>query len=341
VKYSELKQIIREALLNEVRYEDALKLLDGKKFKKMIKRWSEYWYFVPEEPEEHVEQYYENIVNFFKKSLISSFQSIDLEDKQKATALMWFLKYLRNKSVEDMKWVEIYGGLFVPSILNTTQMSNLRRHLEKFFHWQQFMNIKDLNQISSPEHLTVITWNANEKIKAYQEKQANADAEQGTEVLMDNDKWTIAAIHNKGAACQLGKGTDWCTAAPGLDYFSDYYSPNDPLFYFHDKKNNEKFQFHYGTKSFMNARDQRVGDDMFYRLNTLLSKTDAKKYDAFYKHHYWLGRAGDKDITREEWQKIKNMNRNHPGYRVYNRYLKYNPTAQQYEWEWENENIYF
>ena len=41
MKLAELKQIIREALLNEVSYKEAQQSLDSKKFKKMIKRWYE------------------------------------------------------------------------------------------------------------------------------------------------------------------------------------------------------------------------------------------------------------------------------------------------------------
>ena len=106
---------------------------------------------------------------------------------------------------------------------------------------------------------------ARDDIRDYQEKQSYANAEEGTEVFRDDDELKIYAIHNKGAACELGKGTDWCTAAPGLDYFAEYYDEDDPLFYFdaslggppdHLTSVRARFQFHYGSGQFMDEDDR-------------------------------------------------------------------------------------
>ena len=163
-----------------------------------------------------------------------------------------------------------------------------RSNLETFFHHQQFMPNQDLMQIKSLDDLVVMTHNAKEEIHKAQEKKNYLDAEQGTEIFRDDNEWTIAALHNKGAACSWGKGTDWCTAAPGLNYFEDYYRKDDPLFFFQQKKYIQddvdrpptKYQFHYGSSQFMDANDNRVDKETFEKLHSMLIETEAwDKYE--------------------------------------------------------------
>jgi hypothetical protein len=133
-----------------------------------------------------------------------------------------------------------------------------------------------------------MTDTAKEEIQKAQEKKSYLDAEEGTEIFRDDDEWTIAALHNKGAACELGKNTDWCTAAPGLDYFEGYYKPEDPLFFFQQKKYIQddvdrpptKYQFHYGSSQFMDSNDEPVSKEFFEVLHNLLRQTEAyNKYE--------------------------------------------------------------
>ena len=138
----------------------------------------------------------------------------------------------------------------------------------------------DLMQIKSMEDLDEMADGAKEEIQKAQEKKNYLDAGEGTEIFRDDGEWKIAALHNKGAACELGKNTDWCTAAPGLDYFQDYYKPEDPLFYFQNKSNLNKFQFHYGSSQFMDSKDQRLDKESFETLHAMLIETEAwNKYE--------------------------------------------------------------
>jgi hypothetical protein len=155
--------------------------------------------------------------------------------------------------------------------------------IERFFQWNRFIRDgkKDLNAVSSFSELSALVEEAESKYKAWQEKQEQKDVEKGKEVLLDDQNWQIIAIHNKGAACQLGKGTDWCTAAPGLNYFKEYYQENDPLFYILDKIDGEKYQFHFGSKQYMDKNDNQlypyrypVGDEII----KVLAKVVPEKY---------------------------------------------------------------
>ena len=76
--------------------------------------------------------------------------------------------------------------------------------------------------------------------------------------------WEVYIPENKGAACKLGKDTDWCTAAPGLEYYKQYHSKDDPLIIFISKKDpTEKYQFHYGSEQFMNRYDEELDPKTF------------------------------------------------------------------------------
>lgn len=162
--------------------------------------------------------------------------------------------------------------------------------IERFFQMNRFIRDgkRDLNAVVDFNELYELVEEARPLYQAWQEKQEEADAEGGKEVLLNDNNWEVIVIHNKGAACQLGKGTDWCTAAPGLEYFKHYYKPNDPLFYIFDKSINEKFQFHFGSHQFMDKYDRNVypsrahlGDEIM----GVLAQVVPSKYDIAYR---WL-----------------------------------------------------
>jgi len=183
------------------------------------------------------------------------------------------------------------------SFINGRIFARDRGSLETFFHHQRFMPRQDLMQVKTMEDLVDMTDSAKEEIQKAQEKKSYLDAEEGTEILsgkMERNEetgklerspgkngWFIAIIHNKGGACELGKGTDWCTAAD-LDYFENYYKPDDPLFFFEGfwTDPSTRFQFHYGSKSFMDSDDHPVKKETFETLHSLLKKTEAyNKYE--------------------------------------------------------------
>ena len=59
-----------------------------------------------------------------------------------------------------------------------------------------------------------------------------------------------------GASCELGSGTEWCTATGKTREHFDHYISKDSLFIF--IKSDEKYQFSYETDSFMDKNDVNV-----------------------------------------------------------------------------------
>ena len=250
--------------INEVSFSDAKVILDSKRTLKIIKA---YRYDKEQEDPDYPDAGITTQHRNFKNYLLDMIPD-DLTDNQKGTSTLWLLKVAR----EDPK--------VAADLIDGRVAVGPRRSLETFFHHQRFMPNQDLMQIKTMSDLVIMTYAAKEEIEKAQDKKNYLDAGEGTEIFRDDSKWTIAALHNKGAACELGKNTDWCTAAPGLDYFEDYYKEDDPLFYFQNKSNLNKFQFHYGSSQFMNSKDERVDKESFEVLHGMLIETEAfNKYE--------------------------------------------------------------
>ena len=258
--------------LNEVSYSDAKDILDSKRTIKIIKA---YRYDREQEisPAAFLQMSsMDTLHRNFKNYLLDTVPT-DLTDNQKGTSILWLIKISRENPRIAANF--IFGRIF----------ARTRNSLETFFHHQQFMPKQDLMQIKNMVELVSMTNAAQEEIDKAQEKKNYLDAEEGTEVLRDDDDWMIAALHNKGAACELGKNTEWCTAAPGLNYFENYYKEDDPLFYFQQKKYIQadvdrppaKYQFHYGSKQFMDSKDVQVNKELFETLHDMLKQALKQK----------------------------------------------------------------
>ena len=177
---------------------------------------------------------------------------------------------------------------YLPSVQNSSYILK-RKLIERFFQWNRFIRDgkRDLNAVADYDELFELVEEAKPLYTAWQEKQQEKDAEQGKEVLLDDNNWQIIAIHNKGAACQLGKGTEWCTAAPGLEYFKQYYKPNDPLFYILDKSDGERYQFHFGSRQYMDKNDNNLYPSRYHvgdEIMKILAQVVPDKYPVARKY---------------------------------------------------------
>ena len=82
------------------------------------------------------------------------------------------------------------------------------------------------------------------------------EARTESDILLEQDGWTVAIPRTERAAKWWGRGTRWCTAADRLNMFANYNS-RAPLVVF-IRPDGEKFQFHAQSQSFMDARDEPV-----------------------------------------------------------------------------------
>tara|TARA_R110000824_G_scaffold102639_7_gene244164 strand:- start:1706 stop:3391 length:1686 start_codon:yes stop_codon:yes gene_type:complete len=239
----------------------------------------------------------------------------DLDDKEKALALTWLARLARQDD-------RIAGFLLTgyPGSGVGIEFPAVSQDLEMFFHHKEHMETADLNNIKDLDELEDVVLNARDAIRDHQQSKTYEDAEvEGAqEVFRDDDEWKILAIHNKGAACELGKGTGWCTAAPGLDFFGQYYKPEDPLFYFEQRRSRgsgddtapgipgAKFQAHYGSTQFMDKDDRPLSTHWRKKLHNLLMQTEApEKYPILRKQDRKF-KLADQSTSAEELAELAN-----------------------------------
>ena len=130
------------------------------------------------------------------------------QEKEKALCYIW----LKNQA---LKTYELFQEWL------TKEHFYYKYALERFFQYKRFIPTekKDLNNIKDWLELMYVTEQARSLYVSDQEKRSFKDASKGTEKLYEDDHWQIFVAHNKGAACELGKGTSWCTAAPRPGFF--------------------------------------------------------------------------------------------------------------------------
>lgn len=121
---------------------------------------------------------------------------------------------------------------------------------------QRILAKSDINQISTSHEMVRIVQDAIPAYEKFKEQKIQKDAAAGMNKIFENGEWEIFIPETKAAACLLGKGTEWCTAAPGLDFYEHYHSKENPLIVFVSKKDpQEKYQFSFGSEQFMDAND--------------------------------------------------------------------------------------
>lgn len=248
-------------LITEVSHKDALETLNSEKFKKAL-----FNIFTNDLPA-NIKEHYSFEVFFHESTfLINSCVPNDISDGQKAECVFWLKKVLTGNDKNSL--IQYFAGSSIARYFFST--------LEKYFRFYNFQppEYKGLVQkIDSFRTLMQANLLAEPEYKKYLEKQENKNASAGTEVLGETDEYKVFIAHNKGAACELGKGTDWCTAAPGLNYFNSYYTKESPLVIFINKNDpTEKYQFSFKDQQFMDKNDKSISGTRFSKLVTIAIK---------------------------------------------------------------------
>lgn len=192
----------------------------------------------------------------------------DIEEKYKPEALNWLITtYINDPEFKS----SLYHNFFI-------NKNSIRKNIETFFQIKQvkpsLLSKNDIYSIKTIQEFEEVVEAAKPAWQEYNEEKESKDASLGTSKIYENDNWEVFIPENKGAACKLGKGTEWCTAAPGLEYYSHYHKKDDPLIVFISKQDpSEKYQFHYGTEQFMDKDDhdmRRQNRSLFYYLNNIV-----------------------------------------------------------------------
>ena len=267
-------------LLNEISFEDAKKRLETKALTKWIKgmAFDEETKTMTLNPDQ---------VEKAKKALaevVLQFVPQDITDNQQGTSLEWIISVGINDATMKPRFYNEAISTVAPgnhSIRSALLDVNIKRGvLERYWHTHDYSDQKDIFSIKTWDSLAYAAEKAKKKYDDAMKDKEFQDPEKGTEVFEilppHKGKWFIAALHTKAAACHYGKKTDWCTATD-TDMFDNYYEPDDPLFFFEDKENGKRFQFHFGSDQFKDVQDVELDEPERDYFIDLLAKTGAAK----------------------------------------------------------------
>ena len=267
-------------LIHEVQMEDVKKRFESKKFKRAA-----------------AEQNTDFSIEFIIDTLLSCVPE-DIDEKDKAEALNWIISLFIRGSLS------ISAEIFAPLH---------RAALETFFqikkqNLDRFLSVKQLAKIDSIDQLQSIVDDAREPYRKHLAKKRYLDAGQGKHKIHEDSEYVVYIPTNKGAACELGKGTQWCTAAPGLDFYEQYHSAEDPLIIFkHKTDSSEDVQIHFGSRQYMNVDDLAIDGELLAKLvsrlrgNKHLPKPILKKVEQYDYREYDDGRVYLSIDGKKQW----------------------------------------
>ena len=84
------------------------------------------------------------------------------------------------------------------------------------------------------------------------------------DVVYTSDRWTVKIPRTEWASCELGKGTEWCTAATKSDNRFESHNSDGPLYVLFNKDDNSRYQLHFETDQFMDVNDREVAASYFF-----------------------------------------------------------------------------
>ena len=105
---------------------------------------------------------------------------------------------------------------------------------------------------------------------------------EGAEVVYEDSEWKIVIPHTEEASCIYGANTKWCTAGREDNMF-DYYNKQGLLYININKQTGDKYQFHFESKSFMDAEDKKIS-----LRNIGLSEGSKNYYKSIGKEPYFI-----------------------------------------------------
>lgn len=123
----------------------------------------------------------------------------------------------------------------------------------------------DINQYKTPDDLSQF---ASKSVEISDKESKDPSQQKGVSKANKYKEFYIGSVNGfdvyklpkgrkdlYGASCELGSGTEWCTATGNTRGHFDNYISQDPLFVFIKPGSDEKYQFHYNSQSFMDKND--------------------------------------------------------------------------------------
>jgi len=224
-------------------------------------------------------------------------------------------------------------------------LEKLNVMLNRFYEVSNKLERKEIEKYQSIEDLL-------NTLDEYQNRvRRTVETVEGSDVVYDDENFTVVAPYTYKASCYYGKGTKWCTASKDSSSYFNKYNNEGKLFYFLDKKKRTSdnfykvayvYGFERGNDKFYDARDKTfnegwlIGTDY---LNGILEKIDEYVKSKYPKELEIFAdekrRREEKErIERERQQNIIRQKRNEADERRQNNYFEYGVKDGEAEYAW-------
>jgi len=176
-----------------------------------------------------------------------------LKEKFDSTTLNRFLSEDFYKVYEDLEKYHKYKKLF--------------KTLGEDLNNPNTIKLGDINQIKSFDDLYEKLRLLQPYIEEEEEKAELKSAEKDVEKIYNSENYLILTPKTEEASCAYGRNTRWCTASTGSYNYFNQYNNQGPLYIIINKKTNQKHQFHFASKQYMDEDDDPVEIGVFIYNN--------------------------------------------------------------------------
>jgi len=163
------------------------------------------------------------------------------------------------------KYTKILLNLFQKKTLKQEDISKATEYLTYAYKYHVPLDINKINTLSDIYNSVKKYMNIDSKDLGVIMNSLSSDDYQ---TLYDGNQWLILQPLNEKAACYLGVNTQWCTTYGPYSLEKSYqdrdnmfnrYNQQGRLYIMINKKdNNEKYQFHFESKQFMDSTDRQI-----------------------------------------------------------------------------------
>lgn len=132
----------------------------------------------------------------------------------------------------------------------------------------------------------------------YDFMQTETEATTAIKLIYKSDRLAILQPNTRAAACELGKGTEWCTSSTESENYFWTYAPDGPLYVILTDKMG-KFQFHFESGQFANVHDEMLSNEERVELIKAYPElTEIFGDEAMDASQMWLVNGAEWDIDK-------------------------------------------
>jgi len=175
-------------------------------------------------------------------------------------------------SLEDMdptknkQYVQWLVKQYIKKLFRLEDGNRVKQVLVDFDKLKPRLPEKDINRFTFHELESQIDKVLNPELNSTDSKEGNFEVPEDAEVLYSGPLGQLTSPKTEEAACELGKGTKWCTSSKENNMFSRY-NEKGKLYIWRDR-DGSKYQFHFKTSQFMDAKDKEISYDKLTEFRT-------------------------------------------------------------------------